>query len=285
MTGRAFANIVLRLAVALVFLFAQCGSAAAFTRAKAAILVNLTTGKTLFELNADKKLPPASLTKIMTMFLTLDAVSAGRLKLKDKVTINAEIAKTPGSAMRLSPGDKVPVVRLLAGTAVASGNDAATALAGKTGGSVKNFVRKMNHKAAALGMSRTQFKNPTGLPAADHKTTARDLAALCRAYLKAHPEGKRFHSMTNFAHKGMAIHNTNPLLGRQGIYGLKTGWTIASGYNLILTAKKGKINLLAVVLGAPNKEERNTLALRLIEAGYRFPNSPGQAKKFIASKK
>lgn len=285
MMGRAFANIITSLAFALIFLVATYSSSAAFTRAKAAILVNLATGKTLFELNADKKLPPASLTKIMTMFLTLDAVAAGRLNLNDKVAISAETARTPGSAMRLSPGDKVPVVRLIAGTAVASGNDAATALACKTGGSIKNFVRKMNQKAAALGMSRTLFKNPTGLPAADHKTTARDLAALCRAYLKAHPEGKRFHGMTNFAHKGMAVHNTNALLGRQGIYGLKTGWTIASGYNLILTARKGKTNLLAVVLGAPNKEERNALALRLIEAGYRFPNSPGQAKKFITSKK
>ena len=143
----------------------------------------------------------------------------------------------------------------------------------------------MNRKAAALGMTRTQFKNPTGLPAAGQKTTARDLTLLCKAYLKNRPEARRFHSMTNFMHQGRVIHNTNPLLGRiPGVNGLKTGWTVASGYNLIVTATRDKINLLAIILGAPNKQERDSMAIRLIEAGYKYPNSPSKVKKFIETK-
>ncbi len=272
----------------LLFLFLSIppNSSLAGTKVKAAMLVNLTTGKTLYELNADKKLAPASLTKIMTMFLTLDAIRMGKLKLKDKVLINAEAAKTGGSAMHLTQGDRVSVTRLLTGTAVASGNDAATALAGKVGGSIPGFVQKMNRKAASLGMTRTIFKNPTGLPAAGHKTTARDLSLLCKAYLKTRPEGRRFHAITNFMHKGQVVRNTNSLLGRiQGVNGLKTGWTVASGYNLIITAKRGKTELLAIILGAPDKAERDSMAVRLLDAGYRYPNSPAAVKNFINAQK
>lgn len=267
-------------------LFLHLASAQAATPVKAAMLLNLSNGKILYEMNADRKVAPASLTKIMTMFLTLDAIRSGRIKLKDKVRISPEAAKIGGSIMHLNPGDTAPVVRLLAGTAVASGNDAATALAGHVGGSIQNFVQQMNRKAAALGMKRTQFKNPTGLPAAGQKTTARDLSLLCKAYLKNRPEGRRFHAMTNFMHKGRVIHNTNSLLGRiPGVTGLKTGWTVASGYNLIVTATKGKANLLAIILGAPNKQSRDAMAIRLIEAGYSYPNSPAQVKKFMNMKK
>ena len=125
-----------------------------------------------------------------------------------------------------------------------------------------------------------------GLPSAGQKTTARDLALLCRAYLKNHPEGRRFHSMTNFMHQGRVIRNTNSLLGRiAGVTGLKTGWTVASGYNLIVTATKGKANFLAIILGAPNKQDRDAMAIRLIDAAYKYPNSPSQVKKFMDTMK
>lgn len=261
-------------------------SAYAATPVKAAMLVNLETGRTLYALNIDRQIAPASLTKIMTMFLAQDAIRAGKLSLKSKVAISAQAANVGGSAMRLTPGDKVPVVRLLAGTAVASGNDAAMALAAKVGGTIPNFVQLMNRKAQSLGMKRTQFKNPTGLPAAGQKTTARDLSRLCMTYLKTRPEGARFHAMKNFMHKGMVLRNTNPLLGRMaGVNGLKTGWTVASGYNLIVTARKGGARLLAIVLGAPNKQSRDAMATRLIEAGYKFPNSSKNVTMFVDGKK
>lgn len=258
----------------------QCHAA---LQAKALLLVNLGTGKILFERNADKQIPPASLTKIMTMFLTLDAVKAKKISINQKTRISSHAAHTGGSAMRLSGGEEVPVVRLLAGMAVASGNDAATAAAQLVGGSVQKFVAQMNAKARKLGMKNTQFQNPTGLPAIGHKSTARDLMLLCKAYLKAHPQARRFHSMKFFMHKGAVARNTNPLLGNvHGVDGLKTGWTIASGYNLIITAKRDKTRLLAIVLGAPSRQSRDAAAMRLLEGGFRYPANPALAKKMIS---
>jgi len=249
-------------------------------QARAAILVNRSTGKILFERNADRSIPPASLTKIMTMFLALDAAKSKKIGLNQKTRVSAHAAKTGGAAMRLAAGEHVPVVRLLAGTAVASGNDAATALAELVGGSEQKFVAQMNAKARSLGMKNTQFKNPTGLPAAGHKSTARDMMLLCRAYLKAHPEAKRFHSMKFFMHKGYVVRNTNPLLGSvHGVDGLKTGWTIASGYNLIITAKRGKTRLLAIVLGCSSRQSRDATALLLLNAGFKYPGNARQVRK------
>lgn len=246
---------------------------------KAALLVNISSGKILYERNADTPLPPASLTKIMTMFLTLDATKAKNISLNDKIPISPQAAATGGSAMRLAPGEKIPVVRLLAGMAVSSGNDAATALANHLGPGQQRFVEQMNKKARALGMTQTSFKNPTGLPAPGHKSTARDLMKLCIAYLKAHPRANRFHTMTYFMHKGQVARNTNPLLGRiAGVDGLKTGWTIASGYNLIVTATRNKTKLMAIVLGATSKVSRDAIATKLLEAGFAAPTNPAKAK-------
>lgn len=257
--------------------------AASPERVKAALLVNMNTGKILYERNPDAAIAPASLTKLMTMFLTFDAVRAGRVKLNEQTRVSKQAAATGGSVMRVNAGQSVPLVRLLAGTAVASGNDAAMALAEKVGGNIKNFVELMNKKAAMLGMRHTKFKNPTGLPAAGQKTTARDLWRLCNAYLKRHPQAMRFHKMKNFMHKGGVTRNTNPLLGTvSGVNGLKTGWTVASGYNLIVTAERKGVRILAIILGAQDKQARNALALKLLDAGYRFPDSPVRAQKFMA---
>lgn len=262
----------------LLFACATCAHGAGL-KLKAALLCNLTTGKVLFERNADTPLQPASLTKLMTMFVALDAVKAKRVSLNQKIRIPEIAARTGGSAMRLSAGEEVPLVRLLAGMAVASGNDAATAVALHLGGTFAGFAKQMNAKARQLGMKNSQFKNPTGLPAVGHKTSARDLMLLCRAYFRAHPQAARFHSMGFFMHKGAVAKNTNSLLGRiAGVDGLKTGWTVAAGYNLIVTAKRGKTRLLVIVLGCPNKEARDSAAIRLLDAGFKFPDSPVQAR-------
>lgn len=265
------------------FLLLPCPAPQAVPPARAALLVNLTTNKILYASNPTTPIPPASLTKIMTMFLTMDAIKSDRLSLNQKIAIPAAAAKIGGSAMHINPGEKVPVVRLLAGMAVASGNDAATALALYLGGgSQQKFVAQMNRKARQLGMTDTLFKNPTGLPAAGQKTTARDMLKLCRAYLRSHPRASRFHSMKFFMHKGAATRNTNPLLGRvQGVDGLKTGWTIASGYNLIVTAKRGKTRLLAIVLGCASKGARDNLAAKLLKAGFMNPDKPTAVRKMI----
>ena len=252
---------------------AMAGAAALPVRS--AILVNLGTGRVLYEKNADAPIPPASLTKVMTMYLALDAVKAHRLRLDTRVPIRAAAAGVGGSSMHLGAGEAVPLVRLLAGMAVVSGNDAAMAVAMRVGGDTRAFVRQMNGRARHLGLTHTTFKNPTGLPAPGQKTSARDMMRLCQAYLKAHPDAMRFHGMRYFLHRGMSMRNTNALLGTMnGVTGLKTGWTVASGYNLVVTAKRGKTRLLAVILGAGSREQRDSAARQLLEAGFQGPGDP-----------
>lgn len=260
-----------------------CALAHAALPVRAAILVNLDTGRVLYEQQADNAVPPASLTKIMTMFVALDTVKAGRLKLNEKIRISPRAASAGGSAMHVRAGERIPLVRLLTGMAVASGNDAATAVAERVGGNSRNFVRRMNRKARALGLRRTLFKNPTGLPAAGQKTTARDMMLLTRAYLRAHPSAMRFHGTRFFMHRGRTLRNTNALLGTvKGVNGLKTGWTVASGYNLVITAQRGKTRLLAVVLGGNSKTTRDRSARRLVEAGFRHPGAPKKVRSTLA---
>lgn len=265
-------------------LFLASGATAAPARIKACILANLDTGQILFQKNPNTQVPPASLAKIMTMFLALDAVKNGKISLSQKIPITAEAAKIGGSAMQLAKGENVPLIRLLSGMAVASGNDAAMAVAQKLGGTVAKFTTMMNAKAKKLGMTKTVFKNPTGLPAPGQKTTARDLMRLCTAYLKAYPQAKRFHSMKFYMHKGMVVRNTNPLLGTvKGVDGLKTGWTVASGYNLIATATRGKTRLLAIVLGGQNKQARDSAVTELLEAGFNSPRNPKNVAKALGN--
>ena len=269
--------------LALPVLLLPCAGHAAGLPARSAILVNLDSGRVLYEKNADSPIPPASLTKIMTMYLALDAVKARRLRLDTKVRVPAAAASVGGSSMHLQAGDSVPLVRLLAGMAVVSGNDAAMAVATRVGGDTRNFVRQMNGRARSLGLSRTTFKNPTGLPAAGQKTSARDMMRLCQAYLKAHPSAMRFHGMHNFLHRGLPMRNTNALLGSMpGVNGLKTGWTVASGYNLVATATRGKTRLLAVVLGAASREQRDAATRQLLEAGFRAPRDPKKVQASLA---
>ncbi len=265
-----------------IWIFIQANTSFAAGNVKSLLLYNMGTGKILYERSANMQIAPASLTKIMTMYLALDAVRSKKISLNQKVRITRQAAGAGGSAMRIKAGERVPVVRLLAGTAVASGNDAATALAIQVGGSEQNFVRKMNARAAKLGMARTKFKNPTGLPAAGQKTTARDLLRLCTSYLKKYPSAMRFHGMKYFMHKGAVYTNTNPHLGVvKGVDGLKTGWTVASGYNIIVTAKRGKTRLLAIVLGGSSKGARDGMIRRMLEAGFKYPNNAAMVRKTI----
>ena len=139
----------------------------------------------------------------------------------------------------------------------------------------------MNHKARQLGMTRTVFKNPTGLPAAGQRTTARDMATLARAYLRSHPQAMRYHSLRSFRFNGRTLGATNTLLGIPGVDGLKTGWTVASGYNIIVTARRGKTRLLVVVMGGRSRAARDMVARSLIEAGFKSPASPKQVRRLM----
>lgn len=234
-----------------------------------AILYDLDNEVILFEQNADERIPPASLTKVLSMFLALDHISAGHANFHSDVPVSRAAARSGGSRMGLRAGERVRLEKLLLGMAVSSGNDASMAVAEYVGGSAQAFVNMMNVKARALGMWESRFLNPHGLPAQGQHTTARDMLTLARAYLRAYPWALRFHNTHVLKHRGRVTRNKNPLLGHYpGADGLKTGWIKASGYNLIFTARQGPKRLLAVILGAPDVRVREAEACRLLDAGF-----------------
>ncbi|MDE7065555.1 MAG: D-alanyl-D-alanine carboxypeptidase [Desulfovibrionaceae bacterium] len=253
---------------------------------RSAILLNMNTGRILYEQNADASIPPASLTKIMTMYIAMDAVKAKRISLHKKTRVSRSAAATGGSRMHLKAGERVSLDELLTGMAVASGNDAAMAVAQRVAMSSRNFVTRMNAKAKSLGMRRSVFKTPHGLPAKGQKTTARDMLRLARSYMTVHPIAMRFHRTKAFRHGKCILYNTNRLLGTvPGVDGLKTGWIVASGYHLIVTGKRGKVRLLAVVMGGSNKNIRDREARRLIEAGFATPYNSKKVKQRLSGRR
>lgn len=257
-------------------------SAAARPAVRAALLYNMSTDTVLYERNGRLANAPASLTKVMTMFLALDAVKAGRASLSAKSIVGSGAAATGGSTMHLHRGERVSLEDLLLGMAVVSGNDAAAATAERIGGSQKHFVRMMNGKARALGMAGTVFKNVNGLPAAGQRTTARDLLALTRAYLRTHPSALRFHRAVGLQRGDRFLPATNSLLVLPGVDGLKTGWTGDAGYNIIVTARRGRTRLVAIILGGASAYVRNRAAKALIDAGFEHPAAPREVAQAVA---
>ena len=263
----------------LVLVILSCGvtEPLAHGNIRAAILVDLDSGRVLFEKGADTPIPPASLTKVMSLFLTMDAIRDKKIKLTEKIRIPASAASVGGSTMHLRAGERVSLRELLTGAAVASGNDAITALALHVAGNQRRFVQAMNRKARTLGMRSSEFKNPSGLPAAGQRSSPRDMALLARAYLHTHPQALQYHNVRALSHRHHYLPNTNTLLGAvPGVNGLKTGWTVASGYNIIATAVRGKKRLLVVVMGGSNRQARDTMAADLLEAGFRHGSNTKQ---------
>lgn len=237
--------------------------------ARAAILMDLGSGRILYEQNADDPIPPASLTKVMSMFLIFDAVKQGKVRLTDQVTVSPSAAGTGGSRMHLKKSEQLTLDKILTGMAVSSGNDASMAAAEHVFGDTRSFVAAMNAKAAAIGMTRTVFVNPTGLPAKGQVTTARDMMTLARSYLKTYPDALEYHSQKTLVHNKVQTRNRNPLLQScPGADGLKSGWINASGYNLITTVKRDDTRLVGVILGAATPGARARENLRLMEAGF-----------------
>ncbi|MDR1686934.1 MAG: serine hydrolase [Desulfovibrio sp.] len=253
---------------------------------KAYITVDLTRKTVVSAYNADRPIAPASLTKVLTMFVILDQVKAGKLSMDGMVQVGSKAAGTGGSTINLHAGQRVRLRDLLRGMAVASGNDAAVAAAQYVAGSEQAFVRLMNRKAKALGMTRSVFKNVHGLPAQGQQSTARDLLAMTRGYLAAHPGALGlFHSRPYLDLQSLRP-NTHPLLGHvEGVDGLKTGYTASSGYNLITTARYRNTRLVSIVLGAPSKEVRLHEAGRLLRDAYARVDAAEAKKKPAGSRK
>ncbi|MDR1965249.1 MAG: fumarate hydratase [Synergistaceae bacterium] len=275
---RVIRTLGLLLALAMIFHAATRADAASL-EAWGAILMNLKSGSVLYVQSEDVQVAPASLAKIMTLHLAMDAIKDGRISLSDDVKVSRRASIQPGARMNLRNGDVVPLDDLLIGTAVASGNDAAVAVAEHVAGSVDAFNKLMNDKAGELGMSRTVFRNPNGLPSKGQVTTAKDMLALSKSYIETHPDALRYHSIPQITYRGKTTTNKNPLLRMTpGVDGLKTGWTSASRHNLIATASSGDVRLVSVVLGAPTSGDLASGSSFLIEAGFRTVASGGAVK-------
>jgi D-alanyl-D-alanine carboxypeptidase len=247
----------------------EAWSAATAVNTRAAMVINVSTGKTLLEHNADTPIPPASITKVLTLYLVFEAIREGRAHLSDRVFISQKAAGTGGSRMHIQAGTEVSLEDLIKGMAVDSGNDACVAAAEHLAGSEAVFVAQMNRKVRELGMSGSHFINTHGLPAKGQVTTARDMARLSLTYLQRFPESLRVHSTQTFSYHGITQYNRNRLLGHcPGVDGIKTGWIAASGYNLLATARRGDTRVLVVVLGAPNPAARLVETRKLIEVAF-----------------
>lgn len=235
------------------------------------ILVDATSSKIIAQKDADKRMPPASLTKLMSLYIISSAIKNGQIRLDDKVRISNKAWKTEGSRMFVKVGDEVPVRQLLEGIIVASGNDATVALAEYIAGSEDAFVSMMNQQAKILGMNNTHFVDSTGLPNPDHYSTPHDLAILTQHYIKNFPEDYSLYGEKWFTYNGIKQPNRNRLLWRfQYADGLKTGHTAEAGYCLVASAKKDGMRLISVIMGAPTDQARTEDSIRLLTYGFRF---------------
>lgn len=234
-------------------------------------MIDFNSGKVLSEKNAELKIEPASLTKIMTGYVVFNELKLGRIQLDDMVDISAKAWKMPGSRMFIEVGKKVSVEDLIKGMIIQSGNDASVALAEYIARSEDNFAQLMNQYAAQLGMENTNFENATGLPGPNHLTTAKDLAILSKALIRDFPEYYSWYSEKSFTFNGITQYNRNRLLWQdETVDGLKTGHTNSAGYCLVSSAKKENMRIISVVVGADNATQRISESQKLINYAFRF---------------
>ncbi|MEC0205784.1 D-alanyl-D-alanine carboxypeptidase [Paenibacillus lautus] len=241
--------------------------------ARSAILLDADTGTIIYEKNSHDKLPPASITKIMTMLLTMEAIDEGQLQWTDKVRTSEYAASMGGSQIFLEPGEEMTVDEMLKGIAMASGNDASVAVAEKIAGSEEAFVKLMNEKAAELGMKDTHFVNCNGLPAENHYTSAHDIAVMSRELLKYDQITKYTGAYQDYLRKDSEkpfwLVNTNKLVRfYTGADGLKTGYTSEAKFCLSATAKRDGLRAVAVVMGAPDTKTRNNEVSRMFDYAF-----------------
>jgi D-alanyl-D-alanine carboxypeptidase (penicillin-binding protein 5/6) len=239
--------------------------------AESYLLIDYDSGKVLAENDADAQVEPASITKLMTGYAVYEEVIAGRMSLKDMVTISEKAWRMGGSRMYLDVGSKVSVEALLKGLIIQSGNDAAVALAEHVAGNEGAFVELMNQYAVRLGMNNTNFMNSTGWPDPQHLTTARDIATLAAAVIRDHSEHYNWYAEKVFTYNSIKQYNRNKLLWNDSsVDGLKTGHTDSAGYCLVASAKRGEMRLISVVLGTNSEKARASVSQALLNYGFRF---------------
>jgi serine-type D-Ala-D-Ala carboxypeptidase (penicillin-binding protein 5/6) len=250
--------------------------------AKSWVLMDYATGQVLADANADERVEPASITKVMTSYVVSAELAAGKIKMEDEVFISETAwrsggAGTEGSTSFLALNSKVPLKDLFYGMVIQSGNDAAIALAEHVAGSEATFAELMNQYAAKLGMTGTHFTNASGLPDANHYSTAHDIALLSRALIRDYPEEYKIYAIKDFEWNGIKQHNRNSLLWRDSsVDGIKTGHTKEAGFCLTTSAKRGDQRLIAVVMGATSEKQRADENQSLLNYGFRFYETHAQ---------
>lgn len=239
--------------------------------ARSWLLIDFSSGQELVSANPDDRVEPASLTKLMTAYLSFAAIKQGTLKLNQTIPVSERAWKTQGSRMFIEPNKPVVVEELLRGMIVQSGNDACIALAEIIAGSEENFAQMMNREAKRLGLTNTQFKNSTGLPDPQHYSTARDLGKLAMALIRDFPEYYPLYSLKEYRYNNITQPNRNRLLWGDGyVDGMKTGHTDAAGYCLVASAKRGTRRLVSIMLGTDSEAARARESQRLLDYGFSF---------------
>jgi D-alanyl-D-alanine carboxypeptidase (penicillin-binding protein 5/6) len=239
--------------------------------ARSYILVDYHTGKVLAEQEATERMEPASLTKLMTAYITFKELATGTLKLEEPVIVSERAWRSEGSRTFIELGKPVSVELLILGMIVQSGNDATIALAERMGGTEDAFVQLMNAEAKRLGLSGTHFVNSSGLPDPNHYTTARDMSLLAIAMIRDFPQYYKYYSVREFEYNGIKQQNRNGLLGRDpSVDGLKTGHTDSAGYCLVTSALRDGMRLVSVVLGSKSMKGREGASAALLNYGFTF---------------
>jgi D-alanyl-D-alanine carboxypeptidase (penicillin-binding protein 5/6) len=239
--------------------------------AKSYILQDFASGRVIAENNPDERLPPASITKLMTAYVVSHELASGNIKLDDDVLISEKAWRMVGSRSFIEVNTKVPVEALLRGMIIQSGNDAAVALAEHIAGSEETFAQMMNQYAQQLDMLDTNYRNSTGLPDPDHFTTARDIATLSAAIIRDYPDHYKWYAEKEYKYNDITQHNRNKLLWRDSsVDGLKTGHTEEAGYCLAASAARDEMRLISVVLGTRSDNARAQETQKLFNYGFRF---------------
>jgi len=263
--------------LALLFCAALVGAAGSAQAKYASMVVDADTGEVLHSVNADNRNYPASLTKMMTLFMLFDQMDAGKIRLGDQIPISAHASAQSPSKLGLEPGDSIQVEQAILGLCTKSANDVAVAIGEYIGGSEANFATLMTNKARELGMRQTTFRNASGLPNLQQMSTARDMTTLARALLHRHAKYYHYFSTRTFVYNGEPIRNHNHLMERyEGMDGIKTGFIGASGFNLVASAKRGNRRLVGVVFGGQSAAARDKHMAQLLDAAFaRTPGSSG----------
>jgi D-alanyl-D-alanine carboxypeptidase (penicillin-binding protein 5/6) len=268
-SARRFFALFFVVVTAMTFVAGPTAAAPSDSAKYAAIVIDANTGEVLYARRADSSRYPASITKVMTLYLAYEALASGRLKLDERIVMSPRAAAQPPSKLGLAAGESLTVDDAIRALAIKSANDVAVALAERLGGTEARFAALMTLRAQELGMTHTRFVNASGLPDSRQISTARDIAILSRAIMRDYPQYYSYFGQRQWSFRGVNMNNHNGLLARMpGADGIKTGFTNASGYNLAASAVRGNDRLIAVVMGGSSGRSRDDHAADLLNVGF-----------------